>query len=125
MISKKKIHIPIYGAELTVYLVDSYQELTYKKILPEYFSDMGGAMVIKPRDNELLIYKMIFERTTFPIGVVAHECLHLIRHLYQDIGITFNMENDEHQCYLMGFLFDKVYQFICDNMNSSRAKDIK
>ena len=119
MISKKKIDIPIYDAQFTVYLVDSYKELTDKKILPECFSDMNSAMVIKPEENQALNYIMIFERTTFPVGVVAHECLHLIRHLYQDIGITFNMENDEHQCYLIGFLFDQVYKFISDNISIS------
>ena len=116
MINKKVVTIPIYNAQLTVYIIDSYAEIAgFSGVLPESYREMSGAMVVKPLENKALEYMMIFERTAFPVGDIAHECLHLIRHIFQDIGATFSMDNDEPQCYLMGFLFDKVHTFIAQD----------
>jgi len=106
---KKILDIPIYCAELTIIFDNdlSYIEKKYKtKSLKDF-----GAVTHKDK-SKYRHYVVGFEYASG--SIVAHEIVHIIKYMYKDCGIK--LDNDEHQAYLTGWLFDEIYNFLNKNI---------
>lgn len=67
------------------------------------------------KSGETEVYHLIICNTKtkldFNIGVLAHECFHLTNFIFEGRCIKPDLENDEPQAYLLGFLMNKAYDF--------------
>lgn len=86
----------------------SYVEEKYKTGHLENF----GAVTLKD-ESKFKSYVVAFEY--FEGSIIAHEIVHIINYIYLDIGIHLDRENDEHQAYLTGWLFNEIEKFINQN----------
>jgi len=104
---KKTIKIPIYCGKLTI-VIDkdlSWVENRFKTpSLKNY-----GAVTLKD-ESKYRHYVVAFEYSTG--SIIAHEIVHIINYIYLDCGIHLDRDNDEHQAYLTGWLFDEIDKFI-------------
>jgi len=63
------------------------------------------------RKNGSAVYFMAFEKNINP-GIIAHESLHLVGLIYEDIHAILEIENDEPQCYLIEWIVNQCYNFL-------------
>jgi len=45
-------------------------------------------------------------------GVIAHECKHFVNALFMQRGVELDPENDEPECYMLGWAVDQVCKAI-------------
>lgn len=110
---KKKIKIPIYHWELIIYYnIEDLLAVEKEYWFPERSTDWYWAITFTDHKNWYTRYVMAFRKWTNQ-WEIAHECLHCLRYMYVDRGIQLETnENDEHQCYLLGWLVNKVNSLI-------------
>ena len=70
----------------------------------------------KPRTTARMLYveseqriELFFVKSVASAGTVAHEALHAIHFIYESIGQGLDYSDDEHMCYLHGWLVNKIY----------------
>lgn len=106
----KKIRIPIYECSVQFYLTgDSVAKLVnaqFKKAkLPEVFEGEAEGCVFSPGMKEYIVY-LHLEHLTH--NTIAHELFHLVTKITQDRDI----EDNEQQAWLCGWLTDQFYRFV-------------
>jgi len=113
-----KFYVPIYRANVTLYLVDNLKVISdkYKTI---DLSDYGAVTLENPKHFKK--YVVAFESAN-DYGLIAHEVTHLKNYIFKAVGIKLDTDNDEAEAYLVGFLFDKIYDFL-KNSGSRKAKE--
>ncbi len=103
-----KVKIPIYYGHLHVIIADDFTKHgNYKKSINEYpaFSNIVDkknwhyGIFIKP--NRIDDHSLI-----------AHEALHIVGYIFNSIKCKMDIDNDEPQCYLLGWVVDEVYKAI-------------
>lgn len=105
----KKLKIPIYSGNVHIIKAKSLQEVSEKYNL----EDLTGfdAVAFRLDDKKgITTYYLAFENPK-PY-IIAHECLHFVNYLFQDLRIVPDVYNDEPQCYLLGWIFEKCYKFL-------------
>lgn len=110
MIYKKKIKIPIYITSFTVFFYDDIDELNklfYKKDLVVSYEYNGW---LATRNDDIYIGFWIKDNNYPTAGTIAHEAKHLVNKIFQDIGQELDLENDEAECYLLGWIVDEIYK---------------
>lgn len=102
------IEIPIYQGKLTMILDSdlSYIENQYKTTSLNDF----GAVTLK-EEGVYRSYVVGFTDKDH-LSNVAHEIVHIKNHIYLDCAMELDRYNDEPEAYLMGWLFDKIYDFL-------------
>jgi hypothetical protein len=103
----KKFDIPIYQCKLTI-ILDKDLSYVEKKYKTKSLSNYGAITMRVP--NKFSEYIIAFEYTQGTI--IAHEIVHLKNYIYQDKGIELDRYNDEHEAYLIGYLFDIINKFL-------------
>lgn len=115
MIKTKVLTVPIYPARFTLVLWDVDTELQNKfktfEFIPSINEFDGGVFMV---DNEyyiaLRVYK--YKKESYPTpGIIAHECKHAVNRIFGDIGQKLDVFNDEAECYLLGWLVNRVHEF--------------
>lgn len=104
---KTTIDIPIYQCKLTI-ILDKDLSYVEKKYRTKSLSDYGAVTMRVP--NKFSEYVMAFEYNDGTI--IAHEIVHLKNYIYQDRCIELDKVNDEHEAYLVGWLFDQINNFL-------------
>ena len=104
---KTTIDIPIYQCKLTI-ILDKDLSYVEKKYRTKSLSDYGAVTMRVP--NKFSEYVMAFEYSDGTI--IAHEIVHLKNYIYQDKYIKLDKHNDEHEAYLVGWLFDQIDNFL-------------
>ena len=110
MIFKKKIKAPIYITSFTVFFYDDIDEINklfYKKDLV-VSNEYNGWLAT--RDNDIFIGFWIKNSDYPTAGTIAHEAKHLVNKIFQDIGQELDLENDEAECYLLGWIVDEIHK---------------
>ena len=111
MIKKKVFDIPIYGRKIVFIACDDPDEL--EKIIPSWGYDYVHGHCFKSEYHQEYAYYIVInpfqkdDRLTK--GTIAHECYHCINFICFDKGIELQLNNDEAQAYLMGWLTDKIW----------------
>ena len=106
---QQTIDIAIYYGKLTMILDKdlSYVEKEYKlHSLEDY-----GAVTLKGQGYRH--YVVAFTDATH-LSNIAHEIVHLKNYIFLDCQMTSDRNNDEHEAYLTGWLFDEIYKFLND-----------
>lgn len=104
---KTTIDIPIYQCKLTI-ILDKDLSYVEKKYRTKSLSDYGA--VTMRVHNKFSEYVMAFEYAEGTI--IAHEIVHLKNLIYQDRCIKLDKHNDEHEAYLVGWLFKQIDNFL-------------
>lgn len=100
MITKKKITVPIFEYDLYIFIFDDYEEL---HSLIEYKGNPHGLTAIY-EDG----YSKVFIKNKCKVGVIPHEALHVKDAIWEYIGYTPQINNDEVDAYLLEFLYKKI-----------------
>lgn len=45
-------------------------------------------------------------------GTIAHEAKHIVNYIFDDRGIKLDTDNDEAECYFLGWVVDRIYEAI-------------
>ena len=108
MISKK-FNIAIYERDVFVYISNNKRQIEKKIQLDEgtLYDGSDASTFSIVNDNNVRDMFMVFDENV-SIGTIAHECKHTINFLYKDLGVKLDIDNDEHECYLLGWLIDEI-----------------
>lgn len=102
--------IPLYKGQLVVIICDEIEKI--KNIAPnfphseifahsygkEYNGEEGYFILLNPQSKQAKITN----------GIIAHEALHIVNILFQQRGVGYQLDNDEHACYLLQWIVDEV-----------------
>lgn len=104
---KKTIKIPIYQCTLTmIYDKDlSYVQKKYKTISLENY----GAVSLR-NESYFKEYVVAFEYCSG--SIISHEIVHLKNYIFKDCGLLPDIDNDEAEAYLTGWLFTQIASFL-------------
>jgi len=105
-IREVKVLIPIYQEHLTIVFTDDFNTAYKKYNLDGYDPDVeydGGVWI---SDS---IHYLMLDGSNMCAGTVAHEAKHIVNNLFSRVGIELDYDNDEAECYLLGWLVDVIY----------------
>lgn len=105
----KRLIIPIYHGHLKIIQVKELSELN-----KEYDVDLHGLMgaFLCYKDSEgYPYYALAFPEDVNP-SVIAHESLHLTNQILDDSGVKLDPDNDEPQCYLLGWIVNECHKVL-------------
>jgi hypothetical protein len=98
-----KIIIPIYNIELSIHQGEQQLEgLIADGKIDDRFSDRSAFVF----DYDDTIYVWFMDNV--PLNIVVHECVHIVSFVYTMIVATKDLINDEHEAYLMQWLFEEI-----------------
>jgi len=112
MVLQKRIIVPLYNVQLVVYYGE-YKEL--KKIndslgYNEFLESSFGKSFWNVETNRFRLFLRSEENIS--VGTIAHECKHIVNYIFDARGIKLDTDNDEPECYLLGWLVDKICSII-------------
>ena len=116
-LTHEAIKIPIVGQgrELVVWAIESKEEL------PEHLndSDGNGWVVVEVQDDGEYIHIIFYEYAdpVYQAGVIAHECLHVLRLIHEYTGQNFNTQkgDDEFAGYILQWLVEQCHEALLSN----------
>lgn len=106
------VDIDIYHTSVKFVVVKSMKN----KVIPkEYQQGFGAITTWGLCDKELFQVTIYCSKKDITFGLVVHELQHATNCILNHIGITPSYENDEAQAYLIGYISNKVFDFIKEN----------
>lgn len=119
MIHKSKI--PIYYGELHVVITEDFTKYgCFNKSVNDYKAIATCVNEGKSHWSIFINPKYIDEHS-----VIAHESLHVVGYIFASIKCKMDLDNDEPQCYLLGWVVDEVYKAISKYKNVLKLKQEK
>lgn len=104
----KKLSIPIFYGELIIVKYKDYKEVNKK--FNQNISKRYDAVVFQ--DESVNHTKLIAAFHGKPSNnVIAHECVHLVNHIFINNKMGLDPYNDEPQAYLTGWFFKQIENF--------------
>jgi hypothetical protein len=100
----KRIKIPIYNGTLVMIQVDNWDKVI-KKYDQEITDSMDG--VVFKHNHE---YVVAYNHNPKP-GIIAHEAVHLVNHIFIDKHMTLDPYNDEPQAYLTEWFVNTISDY--------------
>ena len=121
-LDKHIIPIPIYGGDLILILTNDIEAVftAYDVPCPKYIPDDGIGCIRATAFRKVLYtgkkndihYVIAFPlRKSIAPGTIAHEAHHITKHILQDRGIPIDPNNDENECYLLGWIVNQVHDW--------------
>jgi len=115
-----RIEIPIFHGDLVLSIISTEKE--FKKLLkefkikrfdPNFIFDNSSAWTYDERDsNGYTQYFFFFKSDKIRNCSKFHECGHITGKIMRDRNIPYSFENDETFCYLLGWVGEKVHEFL-------------
>jgi len=107
----KKVNIPVFHGWL--YL---YQGLPFDEVATRHnmVIEMDGADAMSGSDldkNEITAYIIAVEDNV-SASSVAHEALHVVNYMMRDRDMVPDLNNDEWQCYLLGWIVRQCHKYL-------------
>ncbi len=128
--TSKIIKVPLYNSYFNIIVTDDIEYLLDNKFIKEFFEkdDEIYAEAIRSytyisdaQDTETsnvsrkkcmyVIFNPNF-RTKLTNGVVAHEALHLVNFIMNEVGIDADRNNDEADAYLLDWFITEIYKYL-------------
>lgn len=111
---KYKIKIPIYHAYLAIIKTDSIKKVAEKYNVrcvnnPDDYS--YDAITFDQPDKKGFTHYYYVQKKSVSCGVIAHEAKHLVNRIFRDRGIELSVINDESECYLLGWIVNKIIEY--------------
>lgn len=104
----KTIEIPILYGKLTFIKSKSFKKTNkkYNLQIPSRF----GAVTF--RNQNAKGFECVVSFVDSNISLLAHEAVHVCNFIYENIGAKLDIENDEFQAYLIGWIVDEMLNFL-------------
>ena len=109
----KTISVPIYDFLIRVVVSDNEEEFEQDVLDAGFEEDVAGAAMIVLHSG-YKVYTLVIDKNGISNGNIAHESLHIVNRIWRDIGSNWFYDDDEPQCYLIGFIVDCIHKIIED-----------
>lgn len=110
---KKKFKTPLYGTEFTVIIYSSPEEMDkfFKKkgSQSEFNHAKYDGFVYTLNSHHYCCFYASSKRYPTP-GIIAHEAKHLVNKIFIDVDQLLDRHNDEAECYLLGWIVNRIYE---------------
>lgn len=122
--TERRFKTPLYGIGFTVIIYDSPEELREKFKGVEFNHDIesfdGGVFELEDH-HYLVLHNYIYKKIPYPTpGIIAHEAKHLVNRIFGSIGQELDLHNDEAECYLLGWIVDRVHELNKKHLNDKK-----
>ena len=114
MITKKNINIHIFRLKLRIVVVDDIEEALE---IDSNISTGADSLVIDHNNGTATIVI-----ASNDMSVIAHECLHVKNAVWNRIGYSPNLVNDEVDAYLLGYIMEEVLKVVEKHTNKTLLK---
>ena len=104
MVTKKVINIPIFRSKLKIIVVDNIKEAL--EIEPNIPPEADSCMLDYGEGRVMVII------ASNDMSTIAHECLHIKNAVWNRIGYSPQVSNDEVDAYLVEYLFNQVSKVV-------------
>ncbi len=101
---KKRIKIPIYNFDWDVVVTSDIIAGAAKYDIEDVENTDALAFC---KDGVAVI---LFSEKGLTPGIIAHEAKHLVNMLFDEIGHTLDLTNDEPECYLLGWIVTEIHK---------------
>lgn len=110
---KKIIKVPIYFGDLVMLQTNKFEKVnkSYNSNFTKDDNKIYDAVVFKDSKKHINQYVVVFRKNP-DYTVIAHETVHLVNAIFKDHGIELDLDNDEPQAYLTGWIFNKIDKFL-------------
>ena len=116
-IIKAGFKIPIYYGYLYILICDNIELIAKQYDMPGVKNDLHDAFVFSEGNRYYLATKQ-----KITSGAIAHEAKHLVNKIFKDRGIGIDIENDEAECYLLGWIVRKIHYVFYKNGIQDKIK---
>lgn len=115
----KKHRIPIYGGQLWVCVSKSFkgaiEELEDKLIDVQLEQNKDDLRTMRASSYQFYNHEgkfrvIVLIKPHATIDDIAHESLHILNWIFVHSHIKYDLKNDEPQCYLMGWLTERIWK---------------
>jgi len=104
---KNKIYnIPLYGGTFEIVFYHEDERIIIEEKYGIKSLDGYSAVTIQ-RGNK---HKVFFETKKVTPGIIAHEAKHNLNYIFNHIGQQLDLENDEAECYLLGWIVNRIHE---------------
>lgn len=114
---EKVIKIPIFFGRLRMIQVKKLKALNKRYKLEGCYAAVVFRAIDKKGREEIVV---AFEKNSLNNEIIAHECIHIVNLIFLDIGMKLDLDNDEAQAYLTGYLFSKCEKFLKSNKKKKK-----
>ena len=114
MITKKNINIPIFRLKLKIVVVDDIEEAL--EINPNI--DTGADSLVIDHNNGTATVVI----ASNDMSIIAHECLHVKNAIWNRIGYSPQVLNDEVDAYLLDYIMTEVLKVVEKHTNKTLLK---
>ena len=101
----KKIKIPIYFGKLVIIFTDNLETIG-KYNRSEIKNDLYDAFASEYKDEYVIAIKNV------KWSVMSHEAVHIVNYIFRAVGINLDLNNDEAQAYLHGWIVNEIDKFL-------------
>ena len=114
MITKKVINIPIFRLKLKIIIVDELKEAL--GIEPNIDTEADSCVIDYNNGTATIII------ASNNMSVIAHECLHVKNAVWNRIGYSPQVLNDEVDAYLLDYIITEVLKVVEKHTNKISLK---
>ena len=108
----KKVKIPIYEQILYVSVTEDYskEEEEYEYVWRPEREDFFGHTSGLNNQYLIILNKKYLKDELHIVSTISHEAFHVTNMLFKRIGAVPDIDNDEHQAYLLSWIVEQVYK---------------
>lgn len=115
IIQSKTIDIPIYGGKLSFYYDSNLEPIKQQYNLDINLDDYDAFVFTDNYKDEFIMCFSVYKFST-----LVHEIIHVVNDIFKSRNIELNLDNDEPQAYLAGWVAKELNTF----MNEFKANII-
>ena len=105
----KTIEVPIYGCGLTIIFTKDLNEVIKKYKLSGNWGEFGALTF---EDKSKYRHYVVAFTDANHLSNIVHEIVHLKNYIFLGINAKVDIQNDEPEAYLSGWLFDQINNFL-------------
>lgn len=107
------VGIPLYLGSFTIIQSNDFAAICeeYDLVNPEAMMGVDAISFKNTGKGEASNYIAVFSDEHSP-KIIAHECLHITNYIFEDRGMRMDVNNDEAQCYLLGWIVEQCHNFL-------------
>ena len=114
MITKKDINIPIFELKLKIVVVDDIKEAL--EINPNIDTEADSLVIDNNNGTATIVI------ASNDMSIIAHECLHVKNAIWNRIGYSPQVLNDEVDAYLLDYIMTEVLKVVEKHTNKTLLK---
>lgn len=108
MITKKNVMIPIFNVAMTIVIFDKYEEILEWKCVKDLGEDdiKSPGLTICGYERNCTVF---IEKSNM-ISTICHEAHHIRTFVFESIGYTPSLKEDEFGAYLIAWISERIYE---------------